>query len=778
MTADTWAGPWHDTGLPLAERVDALLAAMTPEEKAGQLGSHWHRPADDLGDPGDQGGDVAPMEGDMPGPASFEAAIEHGLGHLTRVFGTAPVPVADGVADLRARQTAVVRASRFGIPAIAHEECLTGFTAYGATIYPTPLAWGAAFDPELVEELAAAIGRDLRSVGVDQGLAPVLDVVRDYRWGRVEESVGEDPYLVATVATAYVRGLQSTGLVATLKHFAGYSASRSARNHGPVALGARELAEVLLPPFELAIREGGAGSVMPSYAAVDGVPPTASRALLTTLLRDGWGFGGTVVSDYWAVPFLRRTQRIAADDAGAGALALAAGVDVELPETVGFASAASAVPEPVLDEAVRRVLLQKGRLGLLDAGWQPRGDDGVDLDSPANRALARRLAERSVVLLANDGTLPLRTAGAGPGRVAVIGATAVEPRTLLGCYSFPNHVLAGYDGDDLGVAVPTLLEALRAELPDAEVPHAAGAAITGDDRSGFAAAAALAAQADVAIVAVGDLAGLFGRGTSGEGCDAPDLTLPGVQAELVTAVLDTGTPVVLVVVSGRPYALGALAPRCAAVVQAFFPGEEGGAAIAGVLSGRVEPSGRLPVAVPRTPSGALPTYRAAPLDQRTDGISSLDPAPLYPFGHGLSYTTVTYESLLLSASAIPYDGSVDVTVTVRNAGDRPAAEVVQLYLTDHVAQVVRPVRELIGYRRVPLAPGQTRRVTFTVHAERTSFPGLDLRRIVEPGTFTLAAGPSSENLPVAAELEITGDAPRVLDGARVMTTPSRLDDVT
>ncbi|WP_116948862.1 glycoside hydrolase family 3 N-terminal domain-containing protein [Jiangella endophytica] len=770
MTADTWAGPhsgpWHDTGRPLAERVDALLAAMTPEEKAGQLGSYWHRPADD------PGGDVAPMESDMTGPASFEAAIEHGLGHLTRVFGTVPVSVPDGVADLRARQARVVRASRFGIPAIAHEECLTGFTAYGATVYPTPLAWGAAFDPGLVEELATAIGRDLRAVGIDQGLSPVLDVVRDYRWGRVEESIGEDPYLVATVAAAYVRGLQSTGLVATLKHFAGYSASRSARNHGPVAMGARELAELLLPPFELAIREAGAGSVMPSYAAVDGVPPTASHALLTSLLREQWGFDGTIVSDYWAVPFLRRMHRITADDDGAGLLALAAGVDVELPETVGFAGLAARVREGavVLDAAARRVLLQKGRLGLLDPDWAPRADDGVDLDSPANRALARRLAERSVVLLANDGTLPLAPAAS---RVAVVGTTAVEPRTFLGCYSFPNHVLAKHGGDDLGVAVPTLLEALRVELADATVTHATGAAITGDDRSGVAAAVALAAESDVAIVTVGDLAGLFGRGTSGEGCDAPDLTLPGVQAELVAAVLDTGTPVVLVVVSGRPYALGDLAPRCAAVVQAFFPGEEGGAAIAGVLSGRVDPSGRLPVAVPRTASGALPTYRAAPLDQRTDGISNLDPAPLYPFGHGLSYTTVTYESLLLDAPSIPADGQVEVTVTVRNTGDRPADEVVQLYLTDHVAQTVRPVRELIGYRRVPVAVGETRRVTFTVHADRTSFPGLDLRRVVEPGTFTLAAGPSSETLPVGAELELTG-APRVLDGPRVMTTPSRL----
>ncbi|TDC49244.1 glycosyl hydrolase [Jiangella ureilytica] len=782
MTAHTWAGPrtgpWHDTALPLEERVDALLAAMTPEEKAGQLGSYWQRPSEEPDD-----AQVAPMEGEMAGPASFADALEYGLGHITRVYGTTPVAAADGIADLRARQAHVMRVSRFGIPAIAHEECLTGFTAYGATVYPTPLAWGAAFDPALVEEMAAAIGRDLRSVGIDQGLAPVLDVVRDYRWGRVEESIGEDPYLVATTATAYVRGLQSSGLVATVKHFAGYSASRSARNHAPVTAGPRELAELLLPPFELAVREGGAGSVMASYAAVDGVPPTASRELLTTLLRDTWGFDGTVVSDYWAVPFLRNMHRIAAGDDDAGRLALTAGVDVELPETVGFAGLAAAVragalPVEVLDAAARRVLLQKGRLGLLDADWTPHAaePEAIDLDSPANRSLASRLAERSVVLLANDGTLPLPPSSTG--RVAVVGTTAVEPRTFLGCYSFPNHVLAQHgDGTDLGIAVPTLLDALRSELGAADVMHAAGAAITGDDRSGLAAAAELAAGTDVAIVAVGDLAGLFGRGTSGEGCDAPDLTLPGVQADLVAAVLDTGTPVVLVVVSGRPYALGELAPRCAAVVQAFLPGEEGGAAIAGVLSGRVNPSGRLPVAVPRTPSSSLPTYRAAPLDQRTDGVSNLDPAPLYPFGHGLSYTTVAYESIALSAAAIPADGAVDVAVTVRNTGTRPVDEVVQLYLTDHVAQTVRPVRELVGFHRVPLAPGDARRVTFTVHADRTSFAGLDLRRIVEPGAFTLAAGRSSEDLAVSAEFEITGDGVRVLDGHRVMTTPVAVEAV-
>ncbi|TDE01034.1 glycoside hydrolase family 3 N-terminal domain-containing protein [Jiangella asiatica] len=776
MSTDTAAGPWQDTGRPLTERVDALLSAMTLEEKAGQLGSYWDRDTED--DDGDGGG-VAPMESDMAeGLRNFPEAIEHGLGHLTRVFGTRPVSVAAGVATLRERQRQVTKASRFGLGALLHEECLTGFTAYGATVHPTPLAWGATFDPTLIEAMAAAIGADLRALGVHQGLAPVLDVVRDYRWGRVEESIGEDPYLVGTLASAYVRGLQSAGVIATLKHFVGYSASRSARNHAPVSMGGRELADTMLPPFEMAVREAGAGSAMSSYSDVDGVPPSASRELLTGLLRDAWGFDGTIVSDYWAVPFLQVKHRVAKDAADAGRLALGAGVDVELPETNAFRHLpalvrAGLVDGRAVDEAVRRVLLQKAAFGLLDPAWDPAADsvEERDLDSPGNRALAASVAEKSIVLLANDGLLPLDLR---PRRVAVIGTTAVEPRTFLGCYSFPNHVLAKLGGDDLGIEVPTLLESLREELPAADVLHASGCAITGDDRSGLAEAAGLARDADVAVVTVGDLAGLFGRGTSGEGCDAPDLTLPGVQAELVEAVLATGTPVVLVVVSGRPYALGGLAPRCAAVVQAFFPGEEGGPALAGVLSGRVQPGGRLPVAVPRTPAVTVPTYRTAPLGQRSDGVSSLDPTPLYPFGHGLSYTTVEYAGLVLSEPELPVDGSIEATVTVRNTGPRAAEEVVQLYLGDRVASVARPVRELVGYLRVPLAAGQERRVTFTVHADRTSFIGLDRRRVVEPGPLTLWAGPSSQDVPLTARLSIIGE-PRVVDGPRVMVTPAHLD---
>jgi beta-glucosidase len=687
----------------------------------------------------------------------------------------------DGAAELVRQQRTVMSASRLGIPAIVHEECLTGFTSYGATVYPASIAWGATFDPELVERMAAAIGRDMAALGVHQGLSPVLDVVRDYRWGRVEETIGEDPYLVAVLGAAYVRGLQQSGVVATLKHFAGYSASRGARNHGPVPMGRRELLDVILPPFEAAVRLAAAGSVMNSYSDVDGVPAGADSWLLTQVLREQWGFEGTVVSDYWAVPFLTRMHRIAADDADAGAQALDAGMDVELPDTVGFVGLVEKVrsgelSEELVDRAARRVLLQKAQLGLLDGDWTPEASvasaASVELDSAENRALARRLAERSIVLLEAGSVLPLQVEGrAAPRRVAVVGPCADDPRTFMGCYAFPNHMSARFPGIGLGVQVPTAVDALRAELRDVEVVHAPGCAVEGDDRSGFAAAVEAARDADVAIALVGDLAGLFGRGTSGEGCDAEDLTLPGIQADLLEELLATGTPLVVVVVSGRPYALGRVHGRAAALVQAFMPGEEGGAALAGILSGRVQPGGKLPVQIPRHPGGQPGTYLQPPLGAEHTGTSSIDPTPLYPFGYGRSYTTFELDDVRVSADEVPTDGEFTVTVRVRNTGDRDGDEVVQLYLRDVVASVTRPVRQLTGFLRVGLAAGAAADVEFVVHTDRTSFTDRAQRRVVEPGDLEVLVGSSSADLPCRARIRLTGPV-RVVGPERRLTTPT------
>jgi beta-xylosidase len=768
---------WQDPGSPVDERVADLLGRMTLEEKLAQLGSVW------MGAAGD-GGDVAPMQDlffSQDGP-SLDELIKSGIGQVTRVFGTRPVAPAEGVRALAGLQARIVKASRFGIPAIAHEECLTGFAAWTATIFPAPLAWGASFDPALVRDMARAFGATMHAVGVHQGLAPVLDVTRDPRWGRTEETIGEDPYLVGSIGTGYVQGLQAAGVQATLKHFAGYSASRAGRNMAPVSMGPREFADVILPPFEMAIRLGGARSVMPSYIDIDGVPASGDPELLGTLLRDRFGFDGLVVSDYYAVSFLELQHAIASDQADAAGLALAAGIDVELPavrcygEPLRTAAEAGDVPMTLVDRAVARVLRQKFELGMLDPGWSAiPGDRGADadinLDPPAQRALARRLAEESVVLLANDGTLPLATAGPETGRVAVVGPLADDPLAFFGCYSMPRHLASRTDG--AGVEVTTLLGALRVELPD--VVHARGCDVRTGDKSGFAEAVAAVRSAEVIVAVVGDEAGLFGRGTSGEGCDVPELRLPGVQEDLLHALADTGKPVVAVLVTGRPYAIGGVAGRLAAIVQAFFPGEEGGIAIAGVLTGRVSPSGRLPVELPAGPAAQPSAYLRSRNAARHSG-STVDPTPLFAFGHGLSYTTFGYSDLVLSADDVPTDGTVEISCTVRNTGDTAGTEVVQLYLGDPVASVVRPLRWLAGFARVPLAPGQARRVAFRLHADRTSFTGRAGTRIAEPGEISVAVGGGSDNLPLTGKFTLTGPV-RAVGADRILDTPVSVHDL-
>nr|WP_236656683.1 glycoside hydrolase family 3 N-terminal domain-containing protein [Streptacidiphilus jiangxiensis] len=741
---------------------------MTLREKTAQLVGVWVGASD-------EGGEVAPHQHEMEEPPDLDELLPHGLGQLTRPFGTVPVDAAVGALSLARSQQRIAAANRFGIPAVAHEECLAGFAAWGATAYPVPLSWGAAFNPELVRTMATAIGTDMRSVGVHQGLAPVLDVVRDARWGRVEETIGEDPYLVGTVATAYVQGLESAGIVATLKHFAGYSASRAGRNLAPVTMGARERADVILPPFEMALREGRPRSVMHAYTDTDGIPSAADGELLTGLLRDTWGFDGTVVADYFGIAFLKLLHGVAGSWSDAAGLALASGVDIELPTVKTFgrplldAVESGAVPEELIDRALRRILVQKAQLGLLDPDWNPvpqalsgagpalldaapdalRGS--VDLDRPANRRLARELAEQAVVLLRNDGTLPLDR----PRRIALIGPNADTPTAVLGCYSFPVHVGSQHPEIPTGIELPTLRETLTAEFPDAEIVTALGATVDGDSTAGFAEAVAAAGGADVVVLALGDRAGLFGRGTSGEGCDAESLQLPGVQEQLLDALLDSGTPVVLVMLAGRPYALGRAATEAAAIVQSFFPGEAGTEAITGVLSGRVNPSGRLPVSVPRHKGVQPSTYLAARLAQDSD-VSSTSTTAAYGFGHGLGYTQFAWSGLEVDVAETGTDGSFRIAFEVRNVGDRQGCEVVQLYLHDPVASVVQPVQRLVGYRRLPLESGEACRVLLELPADLASFTGREGRRIVEPGELELRISASSTDHRMTVPLRLTG----------------------
>ncbi|WP_396599316.1 beta-glucosidase [Frigoribacterium sp. R86507] len=771
-----------------SDRVASLLAEMTLDEKLAQLVGWWV----------DQGAEnVAPMQGEMATSGDYVEATRHGLGHLTRVYGTRPVDPVERASWLWREQRRLRDETRLGIPALVHEECLTGLAAWQAATFPTPLAWGASFDPELVERMARLIGGSMRDLGVHQGLAPVLDVIRDTRWGRVDECIAEDPYVVGTIGTAYVKGLQAAGVHATLKHFVGYSTSAAGRNHAPAQVGPRFVEDVLLPPFEMAVLDGGVRSVMNSYAEIDGVPVAGTPSYLTDVLRRRWGFDGVVVSDYFSVAFLQVMHAVAADRGEAAALALEAGIDVELPtgdaylEPLAERVRAGEVDEALVDRAVLRVLAEKEELGLLDETFETPPPTSIDLDSAEHRAVARRLADESVVVLTNDGVLPLvrgaaaagadagAGAAAGPASVAVVGPNGDSAEALMGCYSFVNHVLAHHPGVPLGIELPTVAESLRAELSMADVVVEAGCDVEGDDRSRIAAAVDAARGAEVAVVVVGDRAGLFGRGTVGEGNDVESLELPGVQRELVEAVVATGTPTVMVVLSGRPYAIGwavsgAGAP--AAVVQAFFPGEEGGAAVAGVLTGSVEPSGHLPVSLPRS-AGAQPFSYLHPVLGGPSEVTSADSTPVLPFGHGLSYTSWRRSDLVVDSAEVPAGGSFVASVTVANTGDRPGTDLVQLYAHDVVGSVTRPVAQLLGYARVALDPGQEARVSFRVPTTRLALSDRQHRRVVEPGDVELWVGGSCAERETEAAVRLTGDAYPVtiaderIVGVEIATSP-------
>lgn len=761
--------------VPDPDVVEHLISEMTLEEKLAQLVGVWVNASSD-------GDSVAPLQSQMAGDTrSWDEVISHGLGQITRMYGTVPVDPSEGARRLAAAQEQIMSASRFGIPAQVHEECLAGLAAWKATAFPVPLAWGATFNPTLVREMAVRIGSSMRSLGVHQGLAPVLDVVRDFRWGRVEETIGEDPYLVGTIATSYVQGLESTGIVATLKHFVGYSASQAGRNHAPVSMGPRELADVMLPPFEMAIRHGGARSVMHAYTDVDGVPAAANHALLTGLLREEWGFAGTVVADYFGVAFLDVTHGLAADSGDAAVLALRAGVDVELPTVNCFGEPLAArvregaVDESVVDVALRRVLTQKAELGLLspDFSAAPTALSGAfELDPAEDRALARELAAQSLVLLSNrpfagSPALPL----SGSETLGIVGPLADDPFAMLGCYSFDAHVGASHPDVPMGISVPTVAGVASSRF------HSVVSSVTGNCESAteaeISAACEVAASVDTCVVVVGDNAGLFGRGTSGEGNDAADLRLPGDQHHMLDRVLSAcaefGTRSVVVVLSGRPYALGDFVERADAMVQGFFPGEEGGEALWDVLTGVVNPSGKLPVSVPRSPGGQPGTYLHSLLSGPTE-VSALDPSPLFGFGHGLSYTSFELSDHQCSAPAMTTADSVTISCTVTNTGARAGAEVVQLYLEDPVGEVVRPVRELIGYARVELEAGASGVVDFLVHADRTSFTGLDLARVVTPGLVKLHISTSSTCDVQTHEVILHGPR-RVVGFEREMLTP-------
>jgi beta-glucosidase len=785
---------YRDASADIGDRVDDLIARMRLPEKVAQLGAVWV---------------ASILDGDRFSETKASTQLAAGSGQITRIGAST---------TLRPQQTAAIHndiqrflreRTRLGIPTLLHEESCAGFLARDASQFPQAIGMAATWQPDLVQAVGDVIREQMRAVGARQTLAPVLDIARDARWGRVEETFGEDPYLVSRMGVAYVKGVQgeslAQGVVATAKHFMGYGASEGGLNWAPSPLPRRELLERILPPFEAAIREAGLASVMNGYQEIDGIPCGASRWLLDDLLRGELGFEGTVVADYFTVLCLLTYHRVAADKAEAGARALEAGLDVELPtvdcygEPLIEAIGSGRVDEALVDRSLRRVLQQKFELGLFEDPFVDAAAAPAVFDTQSQRALARTVAQKSMVLLKNDGdVLPLDP---DVGRLAVIGPSADSVRLLQGDYSYPAHVEIVFGpvreaGDDDFAAAEhvalapgqasdsqalidcfpesvTVLEGIRAAVsPATKVEVARGCGIRGGDLSGIESAALLAAECDAAVVVVGGRSGLVKGCTSGEAIDRAELGLPGIQSELVRAVAATGTPTVVVLVNGRPLAISDVHDQVPAILEAWLPGEEGGHAVADVLFGAVNPAGRLPVTLARA-VGQMPLYyNHKPSGARSQfhgDYSDLSCQPLLPFGHGLSYTRFEYANLELSSSEVATDGRVAISVSVHNAGDRDGEEVVQLYVNDRVASVTRPVKELAGFARIAIAAGESRRVTFHLDLGRLAFYDRDMQLVVEPGEVAIMIGASSEDVRLEATLNVTGET-RVYRRAEVVPT--------
>ncbi|WP_233809606.1 glycoside hydrolase family 3 N-terminal domain-containing protein [Paraburkholderia sp. HP33-1] len=776
---------YKDASAAIEDRVQDLLERMTLEEKIAQLHAAWLKLSSD-GNHQWRVADFAQRTTDI----SIDALLKHGLGHITRPLGTHTVDPKEGVRALNELQRQMIEETRLGIPVMSHEECLVGLMIKDATLFPAPLNYAATWNPDLVEEVGEVTGQQARSIGCHQGLAPVLDVSRDPRWGRTEETLGEDPYLVGVMGYRYVQGLQGPqrDLLATLKHFAGHSASEGGRNHAPVHIGPREFNDIFLLPFEMAVKLANAGSVMPAYHDIDGVPCHADRNLLTEILREKWGFDGLVVADYAGVNLLYTHHGVAEDAAAAAAQSFNAGLDVELPGHecalhLKTALERGEITEPVIDSIVARVLATKFRLGLFE---HPYADaEKVELRSAAASRVAYEVALESAVLLHNDGTLPL-----DPGKLeklAVIGPTADDPLALLAGYSFPVHLINA--GENAGAPMPTPLQVLRARFDDGAVVYAKGcdviknrsqgapvypgdvemndainedrSSLISQDKDQIGDAIEAAANADVAVVFVGDLAGLFQSGTVGEGSDTDSLDLPGVQQALLEAVVATGTPTVVVLTGGRPYNLGGLEDRIAAEIMAFAPGEGGAEALTDLLTGRKNFSGRLPLSVPRS-AGAVPYFYNHKLKSSGTPIA-YHFGSRFPFGFGLSYTQFQYGGLELKQNAVAIeDGTVELQFDVKNVGEQEGTEVVQVYVRDKVASLVRPVRELKGFARVELRPGETGRVTVAIPVDMLNFTNDRGERVVEPGVFDVMVGSSSRDIHLSDAVTVHGGESRVL----------------
>ena len=747
--------PYKDPKLSVDARVADLLARMTLEEKVAQLMSLWmEKPNDNSRVPKAQ----LPLGGEFS-PELAKQKMPIGIGQFARQREyRGPRRSAEYANQV---QRWLIENTRLGIPAIFHDEILHGNMGEGSTVFPVPLAMAASWDTELVDRVFKAGARHSRLRGSHHMLGPNMDLARDPRWGRTEETYGEDPFLVAEMIVTVVKALQGSpasprspigpmNVIATGKHFAGHGQPESGTNIGPVNISERTLRETHFYPFEAAVRRANLMSIMPAYHEIDGVPAHANRWLLQDLLRDEWGFDGVIVSDYYANTELIKRHSVALNEADAAKQALEAGVDVELPDpavnkTLVDQVRSGRLPQTLIDAAVTRVLRHKFQLGLFENPFVDPTRAEQMTDTGEDRQLAAEAARKSIVLLKNENNLlPLDRSKLK--RLAVIGPNAAKAH--LGGYTDPTPP-----------RTVSVLDGIRTKLgAGVQVNYAEGVKITkeggnwfGDtatlndeasDRQLIAEAKRVAAASDAVILVIGG-----NEDTNKEGWaenhlgDRDSVELVGRQNDLVQAVLETGKPAVVFLINSGPIAINYIAQNVPAILEGFYLGEETGTAAADVIFGDYNPGGKLPVSFPRT-VGQLPIYyNRKPSSRRGYLFSTTE--PLFPFGFGLSYTTFKYSDLRIEKPRIRPDESVEVSVKIANSGPRSGEEVVQLYVRDEVSSVTRPLKELKGFQRVSLAAGESKRVTFLITPEKLQFYDRQMKRVVEPGKFSIMVGGDS-----------------------------------
>ncbi|QUL37980.1 glycoside hydrolase family 3 N-terminal domain-containing protein [Erythrobacter sp. JK5] len=752
--------PYWDASLPVEARVADLLARMTIEEKLAQMISIWT--------------DKAAIQDDdnFFDPAKASARYPHGLGFFTRpsdLLGpgsprqNTPRSIEQSIAYVNALQKWAREQSRLGIPILTHEESLHGLAALNATSFPQAIGLASTWNPDLVREVNDHIAGEVRARGVHQVLSPVVDVARDPRWGRIEETFGEDPFLVGEMGVAAVEGLQGVGtdpklkdgqVLATLKHMTGHGQPESGTNIGPAQISERTLREAFFPPFKEVVDRTAIDAVMASYNEIDGIPSHSSTWLLGDILRDEWGYKGTVVSDYFAIEEMVSRHKIAAEIPEAAVLAMRAGVDIDFPDGASYKFlegllAEGKITEAQIDTAVERILTMKFNAGLFEQPFVTDMGPALASNTEAGVALARKAAEQSLILLKNDGVLPLSLPEARGERptIAVIGPNADVAR-LGGYYGIPRNTVSP-------------LEGIRRLVGNrADIIHAPGVTITLDDdwwedkveladpadnRRMIAQAVDAARDADTIVLFIGDT-----EQTSREGWaenhlgDRTSLDLVGEQNELFRALKALGKPIVTVLINGRPPSYLTVAEQSDAILEAWYAGEQQGNAIADALFGRINPGGKLPVTVARN-AGQLPFfYNHKPSARR--GYLFDDAAPLYPFGFGLSYSEFEFFSPSLSSASIRPGEGVTVRVPVTNTSAVAGDEVVQVYLRDIVSSVTRPVKELVGFKRVTLQPGENRIVDIAIRPDAFALWNREMKRVVEPGEFMLMVGPNSRDV--------------------------------